>query len=473
MSLLPKLSNNKPEDRNRVPVPPTASKHSTNFPKRQTTNKRNEDPATHQQQQQQQQQHYQQQKTDAKETAALRRNVESLTKVSRQDSKTISNLTKENKLLQNQLRVSKAETKVALSDLKKLSTLPKPETDTTATNQINKLKSRMRELQHELTLSQRNEQQAKDDLLQEKELQKNSIQVKQNNNNNTSSKGSPNKLRQQLQTVSAHAKSLLVKNQQLERDLSTLRNQANVSQLSNDQHTATLEELNKEKEKNINLEQNIVLLKEELVTIQGQLAISNQRRSQHALDLSHRTQELMRLKNETNMMQRRMSEATRASELLITRDNEIILLNQKLNELKNQLNDSNSLREDQRRWEEDRKALEEIANALTNSQRESDSLRRTNQGLAIGLNKYKNAVDELHPKVIQLKIVERDNERLINEIQRLTQLQSSDFLILTTEMERLRNRQAGNVENEEFGTKCFVYFSKIKSRNWIKDNTKH
>jgi len=177
MSLLPKLSNNKPEDRNRVPVPPTASKHSTNFPKRQTTNKRNEDPATHQQQQQQQQQHYQQQKTDAKETAALRRNVESLTKVSRQDSKTISNLTKENKLLQNQLRVSKAETKVALSDLKKLSTLPKPETDTTATNQINKLKSRMRELQHELTLSQRNEQQAKDDLLQEKELQKNSIPV--------------------------------------------------------------------------------------------------------------------------------------------------------------------------------------------------------------------------------------------------------------------------------------------------------
>ena len=82
-------------------------------------------------------------------------------------------------------------------------------------------------------------------------------------------------------------------------------------------------------------------------------------------------------------------------------------------------------------------------------------------------------MDELHPKVIQLKIVERDNERLINEIQRLTQLQSSDFLILTTEMERLRNRQAGNVENEEFGTKCFVYFSKIKSRNCIEDNTKH
>ena len=81
-------------------------------------------------------------------------------------------------------------------------------------------------------------------------------------------------------------------------------------------------------------------------------------------------------------------------------------------------------------------------------------LRRTNHGLTMALNKYKLAIDELHPQVMELKQMKHLNQQLENEIARMTELQSSDVLILTNEMKRLRSQQYINVENETFAIEC-------------------
>ena len=68
--------------------------------------------------------------------------------------------------------------------------------------------------------------------------------------------------------------------------------------------------------------------------------------------------------------------------------------------------------------------------------------------------KYKDAIHELHPQAMRLKVVMRANEKLRSEIIRLEELTSSDFNILTKEMERLRSEQHINAGNEIFATEC-------------------
>ena len=430
------------------PVPPPVhTSASVGFPKRSNRNHsssshttRTEDHPTTQS------------KHDAKETAALRRNVESLTKVSRQDAKTIQSLKKDVKMIREQLRLSKAETLAALEVSIKVSSTQ--QADSAATERINVLNNRIRELQHDLTLSQRNEQEAQRDLAREKEQKRSHVQVRRLPGNDGSVGGSSNKLQQQLNQVSAHAKSLLVQNKQLEQDVAALRAAADARRAADDRTSATEAALEEEKRLKEELERTIEVERGELVATRQQLAKAQQRRQQHASDLSRTTQELLKLKNETIMMQRRMHEAERASRLLQERDTEIASLKRAVSDMQSEISgrgdEKSGLDEERRRWEEDRRSLEKMTLFMRDLERETDSLRRTNQGLAQGLTKYKNAVDELHPQAMRLKVAERDNDRLTAEIQRLTELQSSDFLILTTEMERLRSKVNGNEENEEF-----------------------
>jgi uncharacterized protein YlxW (UPF0749 family) len=107
--------------------------------------------------------------------AALRRNIESLTQISKQHAKQMAILSKSNTLLHDQLRLSKAETKVALDEGRRAALASSTKTNDEAA--INALNSRIRELQHELTMSKRNEQETKEEMERMKEVKRNSVHI--------------------------------------------------------------------------------------------------------------------------------------------------------------------------------------------------------------------------------------------------------------------------------------------------------
>ena len=110
--------------------------------------------------------------SDPKEMAALRRNVESLTQISKQHTKQMALLTKEKKILKDQVRTLKANAKVAEDDARRAALATSKSKSSEDDNAKNVLGSRIRALQHDLTLSQRNEQEAKKELERMKEEKK-------------------------------------------------------------------------------------------------------------------------------------------------------------------------------------------------------------------------------------------------------------------------------------------------------------
>jgi chromosome segregation ATPase len=386
---------------------------------------------------------------DAKEQAALQRNVESLTKMSRSNAKLIKKLNQNIQTLKNQLRVSKAETKVAIDDLAQSKST---QNNTNHTNHTNHLTSRIRELTHSLTLSRQNEEKAKEELEKIQSYHKSSmlsggVSVSATSNDNS-------KLRQQLQTVSAHSKSLLVRNKQLEEELKEFKSGENELTSIKNRLTMLKNQLIKEKDKNeINM-LKINEMSDELSNNQKLLNTAQHRRSIMAKDLSKRTEELFHYKSENEMMKRRMNDSSNILQLYEKQNVEMSQLQQKLNDM-NQLllisnNTNNDTIEKNRLMEENITRLQLIEKECMQKSNDILSLKKTNQSLALAITKYKDAIDELHPQVIECKYLKNENMKLKDEIIRINDLQSSDVMILTNEMKRLREQNGINIENEKF-----------------------
>ena len=302
--------------------------------------------------------------SDPKELAALQRNVESLTKVSRSNAKTMATLNQQVKRLQAQLQTSKVEARAAKEEVQQLLNAT-PEIDLATTAQLNKLNRRVRELSHELTLAQQSEQKASNALQSMKDQQTNSIHVRSSGSGSQSSDG---KLRQQLQTVSAHAKSLLVKNEQLEREMLQLRTGAEETRQTKEKYGLLQIELAKAHDTSQQDLATVNRLKIECTTCQQQCAVAQQRRQQHALDLSHRTQELLRYKSDNAMMQRKMEDTHLLLARVKEKDTELLQLKQMLAASNKKLSTAHvsqgTLEEQKRQWEEDQATLRQAQSTI-------------------------------------------------------------------------------------------------------------
>lgn len=291
---------------------------------------------------------------DPKENAALQRNVESLTKVSRTNAKTIAALTQQVQVLHTQLRASQAETKAALHDAQQQQH-QKPETTAPTTAALHR---QVRELQQELVQSKRHSAELELEVqrLDAKHQHHLRNQSRKNGGSASSSGASDtSKLRQQLQTVSAHAKSLLVQNQALERERRTWQQNLTTTMELKDRlvHFKTLLEQEQRRSALAVDEKNT--LATELHDCQKLCQASQARRQQHALDLSHRTEELLSLRNEYARLQQRLHHRSALSDTCDEQQEELARLARALEDARAALgvatSSQDTVEEERRRWE--------------------------------------------------------------------------------------------------------------------------
>eukprot|EP00946_MAST-07B_sp_MAST-7B-sp1_P003767 g3767.t1 len=384
----------------------------------------------------------------ANELNALRRNVASLTSVSRKDARTIAGLQKDLEEATNRVREAEAYTARAVADaLAEAAKASNPETDPyearmqVLTRQVSKLQSELNAARASDTEMRAKQRHLEDALKRATEAAA------------SSDEGDATKTRRQLQAVSAHAKALMNKNADLEKQLRAIsHSKTEMSELkarldsSDAAHRSVLGELEALKKK-------FASTSAEASRLRTELEHCETRRRNLSSDLARTCAESLQLKSEIKKRDKRAQESQAqidsykeqvAGHDRLKRD----LAEAKVTEAKRDSTIS-SLRMKLDRMED----LMEENNVLKGRLQEQDLARvqgeRQRRSLTEALTKYKSAVEELHPQALLAKELKQKVDALNLEIKQMVEMQGTDVLKLKGEMSELQ--QALEKQKEYMG----------------------
>ena len=375
--------------------------------------------------------------TDMKELNALRRNVASLTQVSRNDARTIESLRKELKFAQDAVANAESATARAVADaLAAAAAAGKPETDPYEAR-TQALTKQVAKVQKDLRLSRKSNTELNEKYRNLQDALKRVTSISSSNNDPDSMK-----IQRQLEAVSAHAKTLMNKNAELEKRLkgiqvsevsvTTLKSRVEVSEASRVQAEAEVDRL---KEK-------LVAITDEMSHLRSDLDQCESRRRNVSSDLARASADVLRLKNKLRKSEKLCQEsiedlkASRAEALQAERLKKEVAQHKIMQaQLEGTISSLQAELDSMEAVVEENNNLKETIHRGNMLRVKEENQRAT---LTSALTKYKSAVEELHPQALLAKELKQKVDLLTKKIGKMVEMQGDDVLQLRSQIEGLK-----------------------------------